>query len=182
MYLGYLKLIIMKNLILFFAVMFIGFSAFGQGFSIGFNMGAPVADGHDFYDFTAGFDANYTYSISDKFSGGIATGISSFLGNEIEVGFIDFSLENASFIPLAFAARFDLSDKFMLGADVGYAIGLSHDGGFYYRPILGYNFKTPLQLSLSYRGISVNGLSVSAVTFDIHYTLSRSKDKTTNTK
>ena len=167
----------MKNLILFFAIVFIGSSTYAQKFSIGTHFGAPVSDAHDFYSFTLGIDANYWF-VSDKFSIGIATGINYFLANDLRVNRdIEFSLDNASFAPVALAGRFDLSNKFNIGADVGYAIGVGNDGGFYYRPLIGYNIKDFLQLTLSYRGISLDELSVNAVTIGINYSFSATKNQ-----
>ncbi|MFH6769753.1 hypothetical protein V8G56_13450 [Gaetbulibacter aquiaggeris] len=165
----------MKNLILYSTIILIAFSAYGQRFSIGSNLGAPVSDAHDFYSFIIGIDANYWF-VSDKFSAGIATGFNFFLSNELKGNNSGFYLENASFVPIAFASRFDLSDKFILGADVGYAIGVGNDGGFYYRPIFGYNISDSVQLTLSYRGISTDGLSVDAVTVGVNYSFSNRKD------
>lgn len=166
----------MKNLILFFAIIFIGFSAYGQRFSIGTNFGAPVSDAHDFYVFNSGIDANYWF-VSDKFSAGIATGFEFFLANDLNITRNwDLTLKNASFVPVAFAGRVDVSSKFILGADVGYAIGVGNDGGFYYRPLIGFSLKDFLQLTLSYRGISVDGLSINAVTMGINYLFSNRKE------
>ena len=166
----------MKNLILLFAIILIGFNGYGQKFSVGMNFGAPVSEAHDFYSFTWGIDANYWF-ISDTFSVGVATGFALFLANDLNLTRnFDLTLKNASFVPIALAGRYDISHKFIIGADVGYAIGVGNDGGFYYRPLVGYNLKDFLQLTLSYRGISLNELSVSAVTVGINFSFPTRKD------
>ena len=69
------------------------------------------------------------------------------------------------------AARFMASEKFMLGADLGYALGMNegNDGGFYYRPMAGYNVSAQFQVNLSYIGVSVDGGSWSTINLGASY-------------
>ena len=51
---------------------------------------------------------------------------------------------------------------FVVGADLGYAVALSPsgaDGGFYYRPMVGYKLGDNMQLNLAYSGISQKSTS-----------------------
>lgn len=61
------------------------------------------------------------------------------------------------FLPIAASGRFNASEDFSIGADLGYALGINegNDGGFYYRPIVGYNLSEKAQLNLSYTGVSI---------------------------
>ncbi len=71
-----------------------------------------------------------------------------------------FKADNAAFIPLAAAGRFMASDKFTVGLDLGYGIGISpdgNDGGFYYRPMVGYSVGDNMMVQATYSGISVEG-------------------------
>jgi hypothetical protein len=78
------------------------------------------------------------------------------------VGFSHFFRDNDnvdfSFIPIAASGRYNFTDEFFAGADLGFAIGVDkgNDGGFYYRPKLGYYFGN-LALIASYSGIEVDG-------------------------
>ena len=165
----------MKKLVLIVAFALIGSSAFGQGFNLGLNLGFPTGDAGDAYTFTIGVDLHYMWDVSDTFTAGVASGYSHFLGDEIDLGsFGTIDVDDAGFIPLAAAGRLSLSDSFVLGADLGYAIGVSpdgNDGGFYYRPMLGYNISDSMQITASYRGVSVDGGSIDAVTAGINFAL-----------
>ena len=60
---------------------------------------------------------------------------------------------------IAASGRYNLSEDFVLGADLGYALGLSpsgNDGGFYYRPMLGYNLSEKMMVTASYSTVSVS--------------------------
>lgn len=55
---------------------------------------------------------------------------------------------------------------FKLGADVGYAVGVNegNDGGFYVRPMIGYNISGNTELNVSYINVSNDGsFSVAAL-------------------
>ena len=106
---------------------------------------------------------------------GIATGYSHSFGDSIDLdGFGSFDVEDAGFIPIAGAARFNVSDDFILGADLGYAIGVSpsdNDGGFYYAPRIQYGVSESIDIVLAYRGISVDGGSFDVLTLGIEFGL-----------
>lgn len=149
-----LKLKIMKKLLLVVAMVILGFSANAQDgrFNLGANIGLPVGDAGDITSFVIALEANYLFEVADEFEVGPAASFVNYFGKN---NFSDFS-----FLPLAVAGRFSASEEFTLGADLGYGIALSPsglDGGFYYRPMVGYNIKENLMLQLSYSGISVNG-------------------------
>lgn len=65
---------------------------------------------------------------------------------------------NASIMPIALAGRFNASEQFTIGADLGYAIGLEKgsEGSFYYRPLVGYNFGSSM-IQLAYSGFDGGG-------------------------
>ena len=144
----------MKKLVLVAVFALIGFGAQAQdGFKLGVNAQLPVGDAADVYSFGLSLDLVYMFEVSESFDAGITTGFSNaFLKSE----FKDFG-DPAQFIPIAAAARFKASDDFSIGADLGYALGINdgNDGGFYYRPIVGYDISENAQLTLSYSGVSV---------------------------
>jgi hypothetical protein len=119
-----------------------------SNWKVGVNAGIPVGDVQDFSSFNLGVDVAYLFNVSDVFGVGPLVGYSHFFGQN------DF--EDISFLPLAASGRFSFSDQFFVGADLGYAVGVDdgNDGGFYYRPKLGYNFGK-LALIASYSGIEI---------------------------
>ena len=140
----------MKKLLLLTIFTFFGFTvAHSQSnWKIGVNAGIPVGDVQDISSFNLGGDIAYLFDVTDVFSVGPLVGYSLFFGEN------DF--EDFSFLPLAASGRFSFSEAFFVGADLGYAVGVDdgNDGGFYYRPKLGYNFGK-VALIGSYSGIEV---------------------------
>ncbi|WP_223033535.1 outer membrane beta-barrel protein [Hanstruepera marina] len=123
-----------------------------EGFSIGAFIGLPVADGGDFATFSIGVDATYQFSINEKFSVGPTVGFSHSFGDE----YFGLDYDDTQFLPIAGAGRFYINEMFTVGLDLGYAVGINdgNDGGFYFRPMFGYNINERIQLNASYRGVS----------------------------
>lgn len=145
----------MKKLILVIALAVFSFSANAQ-FNAGINVGIPAADASNGYSFSFGVDANYMLSDDDSFNYGLAAGYQNYTGKTVA----GIKISSASFLPLAAIGRYNASEDFVLGADLGYAVGLSpsgNDGGFYFRPMVGYNLGENTQLNASYSSVSVNG-------------------------
>jgi hypothetical protein len=130
-----------------------------EGFRAGINVALPVGDAADVSGFSLGLDVNYLWEVADSFDVGVAAGFTNAFGKKIDTGIGTVQIEDVQFLPLAAAGRFEASDKIRLGADLGYAIGISdgNDGGFYYRPIVGYGLSDIMELNLSYTGISLDG-------------------------
>lgn len=125
------------------------------GFKLGAFVGLPIGDAGDSHTLNAGVDAAYLFNIVDSFQVGPATGYSHSFGDSIDTGFGSFEVEDFQFIPIAAAARFNVTEAFFFGADIGYAVVISDgDGGIYYRPRAGFNFG-PLSAFVSYTGISI---------------------------
>lgn len=145
----------MKKLILLAALVAGSFSMNAQ-FYVGVNAGIPAGDASNTSSFALGLDATYMLSADEDFNYGISSGFLNFFGKD---GVDDFS-----FIPLAMSGRYNTSEKFMIGADVGYALGAStgNDGGFYYRPMVGYSIGENTTLSAFYSGVSVDGFNASS--------------------
>jgi len=124
-----------------------------QGFKLGGNVGIPTGDASDFSSFAIGVDVNFFWQASDSFDAGLAAGFSnSFLKG-------DFDGDNVQFLPIAAAGRFNASEDFKIGVDIGYGIGINdgNDGGFYYRPMVGYDVSETIEINLSYSGVSRDG-------------------------
>ena len=133
----------------------------------GFNVGLPTGDSDDGYSFVLGGELNYMYPVADGFTLGPSVQYTHFFGKEFQ----GFDVPDASFLPLSAAARFNVSEKFVVGANLGYALGLSDglDGGFYYRPLVGYKIGDTTQLNLSFSGISMDGATASNVSLGVMF-------------
>ena len=138
-----------------------------QGFKLGANVGIPTGDASDISNFAIGVDVNFLWPASDTFDAGLAAGFSnSFIKKE-------WGSDDVQFLPIAAAGRFNPSENFMIGADIGYGIGINsgNDGGFYYRPMVGYDITETIELNLSYSGVSKNGGTWSIISLGVMFGL-----------
>ena len=168
----------MKKLFLTAAVALLAFTANAQDgmFKLGLSAGIPTGDFSDSYSFGLGLDAAYLFPVSDDFHVGGASGFVNIFGEDVETTFfgetVTFEVDDAQFIPLAAAARFMASENFYIGADLGYAISVGEgDGGFYYRPRVGYNFSEKIGANASYSGISADGATLSYFGVGVEFSL-----------
>ena len=166
----------MKKLFLIIVLFVLSFATVqAQGFKAGVNVGLPVGDAGDGYTFNVTLDVNFIWEVSETFGAGVATGYSHNFGDSEDIpGFGSVDYDDASFLPLAGAARFNVSEQFTLGADLGYAVGLSpdgNDGGFYYAPRVQYSVSQSLDIVAAYRGVSVDGGSFDVITLGVEFAL-----------
>lgn len=131
---------------------------------LGANVGIPVGEMEDVTDLQWGADLTYMYELADIIGIGAMAGYSQFNTDG------DFS--NAQFLPVAASGRIGFPRGLFIGADLGYAFGLSdgNDGGVYYRPKLGFNL-FGLGLIASYSGVSVDGASFNSVNLGVEFGL-----------
>lgn len=142
-----------------------------QGFKIGLNGGLPVSqEVNDIVSLVAGVDLGYHYALGEVVDAGIMTGFINGFPEKFDSGGAD--LPHVQFLPLAASFRIWPSNSFSLGGDLGYALGLNdgNDGGFYYKPLVGYLMGAQTEVSLSYTGIAVEGLSWATVNLGVLYT------------
>lgn len=167
----------MKKIILTLAAIFaISFANAQDGkFKAGINLGLPMGDAGDLYSLSVGLDVAYMWSISDQFQAGVTTGYAHYMGKttDIDTGFGTFSVdvEDGGFIPVAGTAQYSLSDKFFVGADLGYAIAIAPsgaDGGLLYQPKVGYQAEK-FEVYAGYKGIAVTGTTLSSVNLGFNY-------------
>lgn len=164
----------MKKIFLLFLMALMGFtSAYSQGhFKVGANAGIPVGDASDVANFQLGADIGYMFDAIPLLEVGGMLGYSHFFNDqEVEFGELNFQGNDVQFLPVALSARAKLP-TFFVGLDLGYAFGLNdgNDGGFYYRPHVGYDFLM-LGLILSYQGISVDGTNIASVNIGAEFSL-----------
>jgi len=129
----------------------------------GFNIGLPTGDTSNVSSFTIGGELNYMIPVAENVTLGPSVQYSYYAGKD------DF--DGISVLPISGAVRFNISEMFVLGANLGYAVGLSDgiDGGFYYRPVLGYKIGDTTQLNLSYSGITNDGLEINNVAIGVMF-------------
>ena len=154
----------MKKLLLFMAVVALSFSANAQNFSAGVSGGIPTGDFGDAYSFTILVEVSALWDVSDVFDAGVTAGYSNTSLKS------EFDGDSVGFLPIAAAARFNVSDAFSLEADLGYAIGISpdgNDGGFYYAPKLLYGVTDSIDIVASYRGVSLDGSTFNTITLGV---------------
>lgn len=158
----------MKKIILTAAAIFaFGFANAQSGaFKLGAHVGLPTGDIKDYSSVNLGADLAYTWSVAEGLDAGITTGYTAYLLKK------DIPGDTASFIPVAATAQFTLTNNWFIGADLGYAIGVSsdNDGGFLYQPKFGYQMEKA-GLYVSYKGISVDGGTFSSVNLGVNFKL-----------
>jgi len=155
----------MKKALLMTAIAVFAFTSVnGQELKAGLSFGLPVGDAGNIYNFNTNLDLNYLWKVSEKFDVGVATGLSYNFGDEVRIpnviggGSTIIDVEDAVFLPIAGAGRFALSEKFTLGIDLGYAIGIRpswNDGGFYYAPRVQYSITEAIDLVVAYRSVEI---------------------------
>ncbi len=154
----------MKNLLLAIAIVATGFTANAQ-FNAGVNLGLPTGDISNASSFAIGVEANYLFEVSDEFNVGPTASYVHFLGKD--------GGNSVSFLPLGGAARYNVSDEFVLGADLGMAFGVSNASGseFFYRPMVGYNVSEKIMLQATYMGIAAEGSSIATFGLGVMFAL-----------
>ena len=165
----------MKKFLLTIAMVAFGFAANAQDgeFNAGVNLGLPVGDVSDFSSFALGAEVNYLFSVSDDFKVGPSVSFVNYFGKDFTIGGVTVPGSDASFLPIAAAGRFAISEDFTLGADVGYAVGINegNDGGFYYRPMVGYNISEKIMLQATYSGVSNDGATAANIGLGVMFGL-----------
>ena len=120
-------------------IILFSFTSNAQGLRVGGTIGIPSGGAETYYSFVYGLDLSYTWNLAEKFDLGIV------------LNYTQFSPDNGTYIlPAGIAGRFDISQKFSAGLDLGYNIGPMNTG-FYYRPLIGYNLSETIQITTSYR-------------------------------
>ena len=128
-----------------------------NGLNIGGSIGFPINSSS--YDFTFGYtlDANYLFEVHSSFSLGVASGYGQGFGDTYRgpLG-VEIDVADYQYVPVALIGRHYPNSKLVWGTDIGYAIAVSDvdRGGFYFRPMIGFNVTDKLQLNANYVGIS----------------------------
>ncbi|MFC4219119.1 hypothetical protein [Flagellimonas marina] len=155
-------------LLVVIAMIAISFSSMAQyvdrtNFKAGLNAGLPVGDAGDVSSFSLGLDIAYHIGASELLDLGFATGFINAFGDTTTISgggvSVETEFEDFQFLPVAASLRLYPTYDFKLGADVGYAVGINegNEGGFYLRPLIGYNITGNTELNISYVNINNDG-------------------------
>nr|WP_299340483.1 outer membrane beta-barrel protein [Allomuricauda sp.] len=154
-----MKKTITTTIFLFLVILTTNAQVDRSSFKAGLTAGIPVGDASEVSSFSIGFDVNYHWGISRLLDVGFATGFLNAFGDTETInvgGFeVEGEFEDYQIIPAAASVRLYPTYEFKLGADLGYAIGVNegNEGGFYYRPIVGYNITGNTEINVSYTAI-----------------------------
>lgn len=163
----------MKNLNLIVVLILIGFTANSQNFNIGISTGLPTGKAARSYTYNLAFEASHLWKLSDKFDLGILTGYSYYVVDESN----DFPNEDMSFLPIAAAARFNISNNFEIGFDLGGAFGASGDSineGVYFAYKIEYRMSDSFDIVAARRILTydmLTGASRAVVSIGLEYSL-----------
>ena len=137
----------------------------------GLSGGLPLGEASDASKFAINVDVGYLWDISEVVKMGAATGYSHSFGDTQTVNGFTVDANDFQYIPLAAALRVGIVDRFILGADVGYGIGISedNDGGFYFSPRVHYKIFNPVDLVLTFRRLSTGGGSWDIISLGLEF-------------
>ncbi|WP_421812039.1 outer membrane beta-barrel protein [Flagellimonas sp.] len=166
----------MKNILLFTSVLVLGLSSMQaqNSFYIGAHAGLPISKGaSDYTSFALAADLGYLFEISEDFKIGPTLGYSHTFGKDIDLGVFFAEGNDIQFMPIAAAGRYNISDKFSVGADVGFAVGINeeNDGGFYYSPRAAYSLSNMIDAVVSYRGISGDSGNWNIISLGVEFSI-----------
>ena len=122
----------MKKVLGVAAIAVLGLTGLNAQFEAGPYLGAAVGDGDHGLNIGATFA--YYVPVAEKFKVGGITGIDQYFGND--------DWPDATFLPIAASAKFNVTPRLFIGLDLGYAIGLTDgagDGGFLAKPNFGFS-------------------------------------------
>lgn len=148
-----------------------------EGFKIGAHGGIPLGDVNDRIGIVVGADIGYLWAPNKVFDLGVKAGIIHGFPETFKVETVSVKLPSVQFAPVAASVRIWAARSFSFGGDVGHAIGLNegNDGGFYYRPQIGFQVGPQSELNFSYTAIDLGEATWSTVTFGYVYTFLSSR-------
>lgn len=128
-------------------------------FKLGANIGLPTGYVSSFTTLSLGVEANYLFSLSNKFQLGPSVGGITYFSENIEILGVSADIGNISYLTIALAGRYIVSNMFVVGLDFGLANGISKNtsGGGYYRPLIGYNISETIMIQAAFSGIHKGG-------------------------
>lgn len=141
------------------AIATVGFAFSGTAqdtkMKVGVDFGIPMGDIKDSASFNLGVNAAYTWNVGEGFDAGVGVSYNTYFAKEYDVLGVTVKPDNANFLPIYGTANYGFTENIFVGADLGYAIGLTEgvDGGFYYQPKVGYQTEM-FEVFVGYKGLS----------------------------
>ncbi|AIM60735.1 hypothetical protein [Cellulophaga lytica] len=161
------------TLLIVFAVMAVNLSA-QEGLKIGIQGGIPLDDYTDNVSLMVAADIGHMWALGEVVDLGVTGGYIHGFAEKYHTGTITNDLPDIQFLKAAASVRVWTSNSFSFGADLGQGFGLNDDneGGFYYRPQIGYLMGESTELNLSYTGIQLgDNTEWSTVSIGIMHTI-----------
>jgi len=167
----------MKKLLFLAAFAVFGLSNVNaQQFKAGIAGALPIGDFDDFNTFGIQADFMYLFDVAEGVQVGPIAGIAHYFGKDYDIEFFGITEtvegEDVTFLPIGATGRIMLGESFMLGADLGYAIGLApdgNDGGFHYKPRIGYMVSENAMIGFTYSGVSLDGATFNALSLGVEF-------------
>lgn len=143
-----------------------------EGFKIGAQAGLPIGDYNDLVGVVVGADMGYMWAPNKAFDLGVKVGIIHGFAERFKAETVSVKLPSIQFAPVAASVRLWPSRSFSLGGDVGQAFGLNegNEGGFYYRPQIGFQVGPKSEVNFSYTAINGDNETWSTLTMGFVYT------------
>lgn len=155
----------MRKLLLVAVLALFGLShSYAQGdLKMGVHGGIPVGDIDEVSDFQVSADIAYLFNFMGLLEAGPLVGYMHFFAED---------QDDIQYVPVAASARLGLPQSFFAGLDLGYGIAVDNDseGGFYFRPQIGYTFLN-FGLVLSYAGISDDNIDIGSINLGVEVKL-----------
>lgn len=152
----------MKKICFLSFILLLGMLGAQAQFKIGISGGLPAGDSGDAASYAVLGDMAYFFELSDDFYAGPMVGYSFSFGDAGEKtkaaiqNFAKTPGDNISFLPVGGSFRYYVTDRFLLGIDLAYAIGFNdgNKGGLHYAPKIAYSLGNVVDLVAAYRAIS----------------------------
>ncbi len=143
-----------------------------EGLKIGAHGGIPLGDLNDQIGIVIGADIGYLWAPNKVFDLGVKTGIIHGFPETFKAETVSVKLPSVQFAPIAASVRIWPVKSFSFGGDLGHAFGLNkgNEGGFYYRPQIGFQVGPQSEINFSYTAIDLGETTWSTVTLGYVYT------------
>ncbi len=166
---------ILKRVLLLIGLFYLSTTSFAQeGLKLGMQAGLPFNDFNDAVSVVVGVETGYMFALNEYLDLGVSTGYVIGFAETFQSGPIRIEYPNMQFLPVAASLRIWPSNSFTFGGEVGQAFGLNegNDGGFYYRPMVGYLLGPKTEINFSYTGINLDLVTWNTVTLGVVHTFS----------
>ncbi len=150
-----------------------------EGIRLGIQGGIPSGDFDEQISLMVGADVGYMWVLGEYFDLGLAAGYIHGFADNFDLESVTDERTDVQFLPLAGAIRFWPARKISIGGNVGQAIGINdgNDGGFYYRPMIGYMFNQTTEINVSYTSIDLDVATWNTISVGFVLTIQTKPDR-----